>query len=424
MNYPSVSDYVNALLDSEHTLPELSNLTPVLDTSSAPIMFLGNFSVVFKMKDGEGNRYALKCFLRDMPNRQENYRLIADELEYISSSFLTSVRFIDEGITVNSSSDDEFIYPVLLMEWVEGVTLHSYIRMHLTDKNALAILPYQFGRLAAWLLSQPFAHGDLKPDNVLVKPDGTLCLVDYDAMFVAAMKGQESAELSSPNFRHPLRTAQQFNEHIDDFSLASIALALKAIALDPYLYQLESANDSLLFSSKDYSNIGESGVFQQLSSLLTDSELGALYGLFFIAYAKQELSSVSHRLFLLEKPALARKNSITPIRKLSSSRNLTFTVNGVSFDMISVEGGSFRMGSPEEAEGVADDEKPAHMVTLDSYAIGKYVVTQSLWQAVMGKNPSSNKGDNNPVEMVSWYSCQLFIERLNALTGKKFSLPT
>ena len=103
----------------------------------------------------------------------------------------------------------------------------------------------------------------------------------------------------------------------------------------------------------------------------------------------------------------------------------TFTFNGVSFEMIKVEGGTFTMGATSEQTDFADnDEYPAHQVTLGSYAIGKTEVTQALWKAVMGNNPSSFQGDNLPVECVSWNDCQAFIQKLNQLTGKNFRLPT
>ena len=102
--------------------------------------------------------------------------------------------------------------------------------------------------MAAWLMSQPFAHGDLKPDNILVTEDGTLVLVDYDGLYVPAMQGQKARELGSPDYRHPLRTEDCFNEHIDDFPLAFIGMSLKAIALDTSLLQNNAKSDSLLIS--------------------------------------------------------------------------------------------------------------------------------------------------------------------------------
>ena len=105
--------------------------------------------------------------------------------------------------------------------------------------------------------------------------------------------------------------------------------------------------------------------------------------------------------------------------------NQTFTVNGVSFEMIAVEGGTFTMGATaEQGSDAWDDESPTHQVTLSSYMIGKTEVTQELWQAVMGSNPSYFKGSNLPVEEVSWEDCQTFVTKLNELTGKNFRLPT
>lgn len=98
----------------------------------------------------------------------------------------------------------------------------------------------------------------------------------------------------------------------------------------------------------------------------------------------------------------------------------TYDVNGVQFTMVAVEGGTFQMGSNDGNE----DEKPVHSVTLSDYYIGKTEVTQALWEAVMGSNPSGRKGDNMPVETVSWYDCQSFITKLNELTGENFRLPT
>ena len=101
------------------------------------------------------------------------------------------------------------------------------------------------------------------------------------------------------------------------------------------------------------------------------------------------------------------------------------TVNGVSFNMAGVEGDTFMMGATSEQTGAYSDEKPVHFVTLSDYYIGETEVTQELWMAVMGTNPSRFTGDaQRPVEKVSWDACQTFISKLNALTGENFRLPT
>lgn len=113
----------------------------------------------------------------------------------------------------------------------------------------------------------------------------------------------------------------------------------------------------------------------------------------------------------------ASKQATTTI---SSESSETITVNGVSFTMIRVEGGTFQMGSTTGY----DNEQPVHQVTVSSFSIGQTEVTQELWQAVMGTNPSYYKGSKRPVEKVSWNVCQTFITKLNQLTGKTFRLPT
>lgn len=103
----------------------------------------------------------------------------------------------------------------------------------------------------------------------------------------------------------------------------------------------------------------------------------------------------------------------------------TFTVNGVKFTMVPVEGGTFTMGATsEQGSDALEEEYPAHQVTLSDYYIGQTEVTQALWKVVMGSNPSNFAGDNLPVENVSWNDCQVFIQKLNQLTGKQFRLPT
>ena len=117
--------------------------------------------------------------------------------------------------------------------------------------------------------------------------------------------------------------------------------------------------------------------------------------------------------------------SSTP--SLSSGNNeISIPVkNGITIDMVKVEAGTFMMGATYEMQKPYDDEKPVHQVTLtNNYYMGKYEVTQSLWQVVMGSNPSKFKGDDLPVERVSWNDCQEFISKLNSMTGRKFRLPT
>ena len=303
MQYPLISEYIEAIRSAEENFDQYNALRPVLDDKGNPVMSSGNFAVVFKMQDEQTKRlYAVKCFTRDQEGRQANYRKIAEELEFVSSPYLVHFRFLEKELFVDTSQGDAEEYPVLVMDWVEGEPLDRYLRAHLQDTYALQPLTYRFCRMGAWLLSQPFAHGDLKPDNILVKADGSLVLVDYDGMFVPAMQGEQAGELGSPDFRHPLRTAADFNEHIDDFSIASIALSLKAIALQPSLYDQFAASDRLLFAASNYMDLGKSALLPTLCSLTSNAELSTLLSTFLLAHAKNSLGMISFRLFLLQEP--------------------------------------------------------------------------------------------------------------------------
>ena len=302
MTYPLISEYVEAVSNAEDNFDKLRNLRPVTDDNGNPVMTSGNFAVVFKMRDEKNDKlYAVKCFLKDQPNRAENYRMIAEELEYVSSSFLTKFQYLDNELFVDAAHADGEEFPVLLMDWVEGTNLDLYIRQHLHDSYQLHLLAYQFSRLALWLMPQPFAHGDLKPDNIMVREDGTLVLIDYDGMFVPAMKGQKAREMGSPDFCHPARTEDTFNEHIDDFSLASILLSLRVIAEEPALLEKYGAADRLLFSEKDYRAIHDC---QLLKDIFPSEcpEVNTLVGLFIIALTQSDLSNVSFRLLSVERP--------------------------------------------------------------------------------------------------------------------------
>ena len=302
MQYPLISEYVRAIQDASNNLDELAHLVPVQDDHGEPYRSSGAFAVVFKMKDEQtGKCYALKCFTEEQEGRAEAYCQIADELEFVDSSYITSVKYLDKEIFVDSNcEEDEF--PVLLMDWIDGETMESYIAENYQDNYAMAMLCYRFCKMAAWLRFQPFAHGDIKPDNIMVRPDGSLTLVDYDGMFVPAMKGQKSPTIGTKDFSHPLRTVDDFDETIDDFALASIALSLKAISLKSSLLDEYGAADRLLFSAEDYRDLSKSKVLAALQELMNVEEVNTLLSMFLLVCVKKNLSLSSFHAFFISKP--------------------------------------------------------------------------------------------------------------------------
>ena len=303
MQYPNLSEYVKAIANAGDNLAELKHLVPVPDEHGEPYRSSGAFAVVFKMKDPKtGQFYALKCFTEEQEGRAEAYRKIGAELEGVRSGYFTSMRYYERELFVDSSVSSESEFPVLLMEWVEGQTMENYIAKYYQDSYKMGLLCHLFCKMASWLRCQLFAHGDIKPDNIIVGEKGELTLIDYDGMFVPSMAGQSSPTLGTQDFRHPLRKAEDFDATIDDFALASIALSLKAITLDPDLLDRFGAPDRLLFSANDYLDLTTSDALCSIWQLVADQELSKLLSLFLLAHAEQNLAATSFSLFSTSRP--------------------------------------------------------------------------------------------------------------------------
>lgn len=442
MNYPLISEYIEAIKSAEDNFEELSYLRPVLGDDGLPVMTGGNFAVVFKMQDIEtGKFYALKCFTKEQEGRGEAYHQIVEELKNVDSPYLISIQYLDKELFVDTNQKSETEFPVLLMDWVEGKTLDKYLRENLDDKYALEMLAYRFSQLAQWLIPQPFAHGDLKPDNILVREDGTLVLIDYDGMYVPAMKGQKACELGSPDFRHPLRTENDFDELIDDFPIATISFSLNHISKTPFLLTKFGSSDRLLLSSHDYYDIDNSDLILYLYP--ADSFIDLNYRILKFTLNDGFLKNVELSWFRkLNKPL---ENQV----KLESKK-ITIDFDGALFTMVYVEGGTFWMGAQGKSvrmpnydiESVFGDflgyeeipsEGPVKEVHIDGFWISDSLVTMDVWPWFRDKPDGiypynireRNKDDNlYAVSGKSYDDCMSFMRTLSKATNVKFDFPT
>ena len=442
MNYPLISEYIEAIKAAEDNFKELTNLRLVHGDDGQPVMTSGNFAVVFKMKDVEmGKFYALKCFTKEQEGRAEAYHQIADALKDVDSPYLVSLRYLDKELFVDTDQTAETEFPVLLMDWVVGKTLDKYLRENLDDKYALEMLAYRFSQLAQWLIPQPFAHGDLKPDNILVREDGTLVLVDYDGMYVPAMKGQKARELGSPDFRHPLRTENNFDEYIDDFPIATILFSLNHISKTPFLLKKFGSTDRLLLSSHDYYDIDNSDLILYLYP--ADSFIDLNYRILYFTLNDGFFKNVELSWFReLNKP-LEDKVKLKP-------KKINIVYNGAVVTMIYVEGGTFLMGAQgksarmpnfdiESTLGDSFDyeedpsEGPVREVRVDGFWISDSLVTIDVWPWFQD-NPDGiypynirKRSDNDFMYAVygkSYDECRSFMRTLSKATNVRFDFPT
>jgi formylglycine-generating enzyme required for sulfatase activity len=411
MLFPTIEEYKDAIRIAEHSLATLKEYEVVKTAAGEPWFSSGNFAVVFKMKHrSTGKLLALKCFTRFQERRQESYQLISQHLGSNNSSYLLHYNYLPKEIWAAGAE-----YPVVAMEWADGATLGDYVKeqCRLNNKANLQALARNFEALTAWLITQPYAHGDLKPDNIIVRSDGSLALVDYDGMFVPAMQGQSSREFGSPIYRHPKRTIDTFDRYIDDFSLLVLLLELRLIAVDTKHYSAALSGDSIVAKSGDWEDVGSSRIYQALHAQ-GGVDWANWAAMLFIA-PKSAMHQVLDWSLLIDIKAKPEKDPVIikpPTGQVSS--------DPFEGQMVFVQGGSFMMGSNDGR----DWEKPVHQVTLSDFYIGKFQVTQAQWEATMGNNPSYFKGDDLPVEKVSCNNVQEFIIKLNEKTGRKYRLPT
>jgi hypothetical protein len=235
------------------------------------IVSSGARAVVFKVHDeNTGKPTALKFFTVEDNNRFQHYLEISNYLKNIQSDFLVNFQIIENLIYVEFDNEnlENNYFPGLVMEWANGVTLQNKLKelCEKEEKVNISKLKDNFKKLALFLLSENIAHGDLKHDNIIVKDNLDLVLVDYDGIFIPTFKGFKSSELGTSSFQHPLRRNADFNQRIDDFSILTIYTSLVAFEHNPEFFNKYYDEQNLLFSLEDFLYPNKSEVFKTLSN--------------------------------------------------------------------------------------------------------------------------------------------------------------
>lgn len=264
-NYPTPSDYQEALQAPAVAFsdPELQSATPRTNALGLPQPVTGSFAAVFPVTTETGARYAVKCFLTEEPAQQDRYEAVADALDAVDHDAFVEFAYQPEGIRVEGET-----YPLLKMEWAEGTTLNRFVEDHLDQPDVLDRLADTWVDLMADLETMDLAHGDLQHGNVLVETTGEavrLQLVDYDTMYVPALKGQTSTEVGHRNYQHPDRTDADFGPTLDRFAGLVIYTALRACAVRPELWTQYDTGENLLFRDADFYAPEESPLFDTLA---------------------------------------------------------------------------------------------------------------------------------------------------------------
>ncbi|WP_157968620.1 hypothetical protein [Streptomyces geranii] len=253
--FPTGANYAEALQHPELCFrdPDLKfgavQQSPVL----GPKAISGNFASVFSVTARSGQRYALKCFTRDSATLGRRYSAISSALgglggtgKALSQPWPVGFDFLEQGVLVGREW-----YPAVKMTWIQGTGLIPWIERNLGDPSALHTLADNFLAMTADLERNGIAHGDLQHGNLLVAAGGTFRLVDYDGMYVPALRGEQATENGHRNYQSPSRTAADFGPAMDRFSAWTIELALLAVATDPGLWtQLHDRHGEFLILSE------------------------------------------------------------------------------------------------------------------------------------------------------------------------------
>ncbi|MEO1477799.1 MAG: AarF/UbiB family protein [Bacteroidota bacterium] len=267
MSYPSPSDYQEALqvADLALTVPHLAQGVVETNALGLPRGMSGAFAVVFRIDTSVGSK-AVRCFLRDQPDRGRHYSPLQAKLEDLDLPYFVDLAWYEQGIQVHGKA-----YPLLVMEWVEGVTLSQYVETHRHDSQRLAALSSAWRCMLQALDAAQIAHGDLQHGNVLVEEDEAgrprLRLVDYDGVQFPGQKRQHAQEVGHRHYQHPDRTEQDAGPRLDRFAGLVVATALSALVHDPSLWDRYATGENMLFRADDFYDPVNSPLFEHLTEV-------------------------------------------------------------------------------------------------------------------------------------------------------------
>ena len=262
-NWPSARYFTEAIQCPSICFahPHLRRTLPAVDRLGMPLVTSGQFAYVYKLKSSNGNGdFAVRCFRGYLGDRDQRYRAIQEHLRNTPVSYLSEFTYAPEGILVSGQR-----FPILFMQWIEGPTLDLYIGEMLNRPDVLLHLSEEWLRLLNTLQTSGVAHGDLQHGNIIVE-HGQLRLVDHDGIFVTKMAGWTASEVGHQHYQHPRRTANHFDEKLDNFSSLVIYLSLISLAERPVLWQ-EHHDENLLFTKADFADPASSQLFNKIREI-------------------------------------------------------------------------------------------------------------------------------------------------------------
>lgn len=269
MAWPLSSDYSEAIQNPGMSFsdPELRRGQPTANALGLPVPSSGNFADVYEVRcPATKQAWAVKCFTREVPGLRERYRAITAHLGQADWPFSVECSYLDKGIRIRGQW-----YPVLKMDWVDGLHLHNFVRENLDEPRFLGALAELWLRQARKLRKTGIVHGDLQHGNVLLELDSQsnslrLKLIDYDGMLVPILAGSRAGEVGHPAYQHPERLRKgTYGAEVDCFSNLLIYCALRCLMDSGRgLWDRFDNGDNMLFQQQDLDSPGTSPLFQEL----------------------------------------------------------------------------------------------------------------------------------------------------------------
>jgi hypothetical protein len=263
--WPDLTEYHEAVQHPQKAFadPGLKAVSLELDQFGMPKPATGGNAVVYKAREPGGflsfkKTWAIRCFLRPISDHAERYEAISKHLRRVHLPYDVNFQFLKQGIQIRSNW-----FPIVKMQWADGALLHNHVEKQLRYPASLAALRAKWVTLVRDLEDAKVAHGDLQHGNIVVR-GGSILLVDYDGMWVPALKGRNATETGHRAYQHPERSERDYGQEIDRFSALVIYLSLAALEKDATLWERFHTGDNLIFVREDFQQAGRSAIWQQL----------------------------------------------------------------------------------------------------------------------------------------------------------------
>lgn len=260
--YPSRTDIVTAMRNPQVSFKasELIGGT-IIQKGSRVIQYSGGYTTVFPFNTGNGEKVAVRCWIADIGDAKRRSQEISTYLSALNNPYFCNFNYLEDALLINGN-----IYPIVLMDWVEGKTLKDFINDNINyNPSTISKVRDNFKNMVAYFHQQNIAHGDLQHGNILVNPDCSLTIIDYDSMYIKPLEGMSDAIKGLPGYQHPSRSANKLiNPKLDYFSELIIYLSLLVFENNPSVWQKYYETEDFLFSRDDFANPNHSVLINSL----------------------------------------------------------------------------------------------------------------------------------------------------------------